>query len=86
MNRGRTSPAALLLALLLVGPGVRAEAPLTGAQALERLKAGNTRFAADKPNRRSIQSYLNGNFGAANSPPRVAAKVFARCTKSGRSG
>ena len=36
-----------LLALLLVVPAIRAETPVTGAQALDRLKAGNTRFAAE---------------------------------------
>src|SRR5439155_1280302 len=47
------SVGAVILALFLVGR-VRAEAPVTGAQALERLKAGNTRFAADKSNPKNI--------------------------------
>ncbi|HEX5270033.1 MAG TPA: carbonic anhydrase, partial [Gemmataceae bacterium] len=46
MQRRITVAAMVLLAL---APAARAqEKPLTGAQALERLKAGNVRFAADK--------------------------------------
>jgi carbonic anhydrase len=43
-----------LLVLVLVGPRVRAQEPLTGAKALDRLKAGNVRFAADKSDPKNV--------------------------------
>ncbi len=43
-----------LLVLFLIGPRVWAEEPVTSAQALERLKAGNERFTADKADRKNV--------------------------------
>src|SRR5437588_1986539 len=54
MNGRSLSIRVLLLTLFLVGARVRAETPVTGAQALERLKAGNVRFVAEKTHPKHI--------------------------------
>jgi carbonic anhydrase len=54
VNRRIICAGVVLLAVVLVGPPVRAQEQLTAAKALERLKAGNARFVADKAEPKNI--------------------------------